>query len=181
MPSSHLHPTWKMQIVRSLKRALPGLQFIATTHQPLCLRGLDAGEVIVMQRDEEEQIVAVTDLPSPAEFRVDQLLTSEFFGLNSTVDPDLEILFDKYYALLALEQRNESEEKQLVELREQLKDRRHLGNTLRESLMYDAIDNLIAKQKVGERQPLPEIKQEAIEQVSQIWQKAVQAERGNSS
>jgi uncharacterized protein (TIGR02646 family) len=178
---AHLHPTWKMQIVRSLKRALPGVQFLATTHQPLCLRGLDAGEVIVMQRNEDEQIVAVTELPSPGDFRVDQLLTSEFFGLNSTVDPDVEVLFDEYYALLALEQLSEREEERLGELREQLKDRRHLGNTLRENLMYDAIDSLIAEQKVGERQPFPELKQEAVDQVSRIWSEAVNAEEGKTS
>ena len=36
---AHLHPRWKMRIVSSFRKALPGVQFIVTTHQPLCLRG----------------------------------------------------------------------------------------------------------------------------------------------
>jgi hypothetical protein len=178
---AHLHPTWKMRIVSSLRRALPGIQFVATTHQPLCLRGLDAGEVIVMQRDEDEQIEAVTELPSPGDFRVDQLLTSSFFGLNSTVDPDVEELFDEYYALLALEERDNEQEERLGVLRDELKDRRHLGSTLREDLMYGAIDTLIAEQKTGQRRPLPELKQEAVDQVARIWNQAVSAGGGASS
>jgi hypothetical protein len=101
---SHLHPTWKMRIVNSLRRAFPGMQFIATTHDPLCLRGLSEGEVAVMCRDHSGRVEAVTALPSPADFRVDQLLTSEFFGLNTTTDPDTEKTFDEYYSLLALPQ-----------------------------------------------------------------------------
>ena len=130
-----------------------------------------------MQRNEDKNIVPVTGLPSPGDFRVDQLLTSEFFGLNSTIDPDVEELFDEYYALLAIEEPSEEEAKRLEDLREQLKERRHLGNTLRENLMYEAIDRLIAEQKAGQRQrrSLPELKQEAVNQVSRIWKEALNA------
>ena len=59
-------------------------------HSADTLPGNSGGPIIT----EDGQIVAVTELPSPGDFRVDQLLTSEFFGLNSTVDPDVERLFD---------------------------------------------------------------------------------------
>jgi uncharacterized protein (TIGR02646 family) len=166
---SHLHPTWKMRIVGSLRRAFPGMQFVATTHDPLCLRGLGEGEVVVLQRDESEGIVSVTGLPSPSDFRIDQLLTSEFFGLNSTTDVEVENLFDEYYALLALGQRSPDQETRLSALREDLKDRRYLGNTLREQLMFEAVDQLIARQKRVERRSIPELKSEAVEEISRIW------------
>jgi len=170
---AHLHPTWKMRIVEALRRALPGIQFIATTHQPLCLRGLGAGEVVVMRRDERSLVYAITDLPSPSDFRVDQLLTSEFFGLNSTIDPEVEAIFDRYYALMADKERSDEEEKEFSELRNQLKDRRHLGTTLREQLMYEAVDQLVAQQQFKVRRPLPKLKKEAVEQVSEIWQRVL--------
>ena len=47
------------------------------------------------------EVVAVTDLPSVAGLRVDQLLTSEHFGMNSTIDPELDALFAEYYLLKA--------------------------------------------------------------------------------
>ena len=62
--------------------------------------------VVVMSRDEAGRVEAVAELPSPADFRVDQLLTSEFFGLNTTTDPVAEKIFDEYYALLALPKRS---------------------------------------------------------------------------
>jgi uncharacterized protein (TIGR02646 family) len=171
---AHLHPTWKMQVVTSLRRAFPGIQFFATTHDPLCLRGLGAGEVVVMERDINGAIVAVTDLPSPADFRVDQLLTSEFFGLSSTIDPETERVFDDYYALLALKDRSAEQQARLTLLRGELAQRRYLGNTPREQLMYEAVDELIARNRIGERKRIPELKTAAREAIERIWNSGTQ-------
>ncbi|MDJ1465963.1 AAA family ATPase [Nitratireductor sp. GZWM139] len=93
---THLHPRWKMRVMSSLRLALPGVQFIVTTHDPLCLRGMDDGEVVVLQRDEEGRIVQLDDLPSIKGMRADQLLTSDYFGLSSTVDPETELGVARY-------------------------------------------------------------------------------------
>jgi uncharacterized protein (TIGR02646 family) len=166
---AHLHPTWRMRIVTSLRKALPAMQFLATTHDPLCLRGLTGGEVAVMRRLEDSRVVAITDLPSPGDFRVDQLLTSDFFGLSSTIDPEVEAVFDEYYALLALREPNEEQLARIGSLRSQLKDRRHLGSTLRESLMYDAVDRLLAEHRRQPLVPLAELKQAAVDEIAKIW------------
>jgi uncharacterized protein (TIGR02646 family) len=166
---AHLHPTWKMRVVSALRKALPAMQFLASTHDPLCLRGLGKGEVAVMRRGEDSQVVSLSDLPSPGDFRVDQLLTSDFFGLNSTVDPDVEAIFDEYYALLALKKPDEAQTKRLDILRESLKDRRHLGTTLRDNLMYEAVDRLVAQHRVLPALPMADLKQEAVEEVTKIW------------
>lgn len=98
---THLHPRWKMRVMSSLRRALPGVQFIVTTHDPLCLRGMDDGEVVVLQRDEEGRIVQLDDLPSIKGMRADQLLTSDYFGLSSTVDPETELGVARYVHQIA--------------------------------------------------------------------------------
>jgi len=169
---AHLHPTWKMQIVGALRRALPAMQFLATTHDPLCLRGLGNGEVAVLRRADDGQVISVTGLPSPADFRVDQLLTSDFFGLNSTVDPDVEAIFDEYYALLALKAPTPGQETRLAELRNELDGRRHLGTTLRENLMYEAVDRLVAQHRVAPTVPLAELQEQAVLEVAKIWNEA---------
>lgn len=97
----HLHPRWKMRVMSSLRRALPGVQFIVTTHDPLCLRGMDDGEVVVLQRDELGRIVQLKDLPSIKGMRADQLLTSDYFGLSSTIDPETELGMAQYTAQVA--------------------------------------------------------------------------------
>ena len=90
---THLHPRWRMEVVGRLRKAFPKIRFVVTTHEPLCLRGLYAGETIVLTKNQEREVVVLTDLPDPSELRVDQILTSDFFGLKSTIDPETERLF----------------------------------------------------------------------------------------
>jgi uncharacterized protein (TIGR02646 family) len=167
---AHLHPTWKMRVVSSLRKAFPGFQFVVTTHEPLCLRGFGKGEVVVLERDSSSRILALSNLPSPADFRIDQLLTSSFFGLNSTLDLEVERTFNEYYALLSNENRSPADDKRLGELTDELRGRRHLGDTQREDLLYEAIDRLLADRK---RNPVvledPGLKAQAAQQISDLW------------
>ena len=175
---AHLHPTWKMRIVSSIRRAAPGLQFVTSTHDPLCLRGLGEGEVVVMRRDPNNRVFAVTGLPSPADFRVDQLLTSSFFGLNSTIDPETDEDFTKYYTLLAMPKRTDVEEDQLRALQAKLKDRRLLGITPRDQLMYGALDQLLADHQDDVVQRIPDLQADAVTAVSKIWAAEEEASKG---
>lgn len=93
---AHLHPRWKVQVMTSLRRTLPGMTFIVTTHDPLCLRGMAEGEVVVLQRVSSADagvqsalpmtIERMTGLPDASDLRIEQLLTSDFFQLFSTTD-----------------------------------------------------------------------------------------------
>ncbi len=100
----HMHPRWKLRVVAALRRSMPKVHFIATTHDPLCLRGLEEGEVHVFYRDSDERIQNLSDLPNVKRLRAEQLLTSEYFGLDSTSDPELE----QYIKNLALDEGPES-------------------------------------------------------------------------
>lgn len=108
---THLHPRWKMQIVGLLREALPRVQFIMTTHDPLCLRGMYQGEVFVLRRDEDNRIDMLKELPDVQGMRAEQILTSEFFGLGST-DPATDAKVERYQYLtlqpvLTLDQQDE--------------------------------------------------------------------------
>jgi hypothetical protein len=157
---SHMHPTWKMRIVSALREFLPRMQFIATTHDPLCLRGLTNREVVVMRRDTKGRAVAVRDLPSAEGLRVDQLLTSEYFGLNSTVDPAYQKLFDEYYELRRRPRSTKKQKARIKELRRSLDELGMMGRTRRERLMLAAIDTHLAR----EPQDLSETGREAGEE-----------------
>lgn len=168
---NQLHPRWQMRIVSQLRKVFPRINFIVSTHHPLCLRGSKLGEVILL-KSLNDKIEAITELPDPSSLRVDQLLASEFFGLNSLIDPDLEAHFNRYYELLSLEQEiNLSQSQELSKLKDELREKKHLGSSLREELMYSVIDNLLAK-KVISSKDIPNrlgLKQEAIDRVKQIW------------
>jgi uncharacterized protein (TIGR02646 family) len=169
---THLHPRWKMEVVRKLRACFPRIQFIVTTHEPLCLRGLRAGETVVLIRDSDKEITAVTDLPDPSELRVDQILTSEFFGLKSTIDPATEAIFDEYYSILAIAEsdRTDVQKNRLLLLSESIPKMKHLGDSLREELVYYVIDELLAKKSKAEGPRVrEELKKEAINRVESLW------------
>jgi uncharacterized protein (TIGR02646 family) len=170
---THLHPRWKMRIVRSLRNAFPKLQFIVTTHEPLCLRGLNEGEVIVLTKDIDNNILPITELPDPSKFRVDQLLTSPFFGLSSAIAPETEELFSEYYALLAKEEkdRTRKDKERLLTLSDRIPKIKYLGDTLREELALFVIDELIAKTKTVDikNQKIDNLKDEVKQRVEDIW------------
>jgi hypothetical protein len=147
---AHLHPSWKMQIVTSLRTLFPRVQVIATTHDPLCLRGLRDGEVVVMRRPRGNRVFAVTDLPPVEGLRADQLLTSEHFGLNSTLDPTTDGMFNDYYDLLGKRNRTAVDERQLDSLKDWIKSRDLLGKDRRERMMLEAIDQYLAKARLAE-------------------------------
>jgi uncharacterized protein (TIGR02646 family) len=142
---SHLHPRWRMKVVESMRKTFPRVQFLVSTHDPLCLRGLNDGEVAIMRRDHTHRVTAITEnLPRLRGLRVDQILTSEFFGLSSTIDPDLEKLFEEYYGLLAKPEPTAEEALRIAELRGSLDKYRVLGTNRRERMMLDTIDHYLA-------------------------------------
>jgi uncharacterized protein (TIGR02646 family) len=148
---AHLHPRWQMKVVSTLRQTFRRVQFIATTHDPLCLRGLEDGEVVVLRRIGERLIVEQEELPSIQGLTVDQLLTSEHFGLYSALDPELEAEFERYYELLAAGRgRAEEEDPELMRLREALAGKKQLGQTRRERLALEAVDEHLAQERWAE-------------------------------
>lgn len=127
---THLHPRWKMQVMASLRRAFPQVQFIVTTHDPLCVRGVDSEEVVVLSKDDDGKICRVQDLPDVTGMRADQILTSEYFGLVSTIEPELHL---KFAQLADSDSLNIDEEARL------LIDRITVGDTATAQIINDAL------------------------------------------
>jgi small GTP-binding protein len=96
----HLHPTWQRYILSQLQSAFPNIQFIVTTHSPLVLGATPEVQVIVLKRGDNDQAIALTDLPSIRGWRVDQLLTGAPFDVSSPYDLVTERLTIKYAKLL---------------------------------------------------------------------------------
>jgi predicted ATP-binding protein involved in virulence len=168
---NQLHPRWQMRIVNQLREVFPRITFIVSTHHPLCLRGSHLGEVVLL-RNVKNEVEAIRELPDPTSLRVDQLLSSEYFGLSSLIDPELEAKFNRYYQLLSIQKNiTATELKELNTLKDELRNKKHLGSSLREELMYTVIDNLLA-QKVMFSKEIPNresLKKEVVERVKEIW------------
>jgi energy-coupling factor transporter ATP-binding protein EcfA2 len=94
----HLHPEWKMRVVADLRAMFPHLQFVATTHDPLCLRGLEPGEIHLLRRDDDGAI-EVEQIDVPSGLDADEILTGQWFGLDTTLDPAVEADLVEYRRL----------------------------------------------------------------------------------
>ncbi|MFH7016322.1 AAA family ATPase [Flavobacterium sp. FlaQc-47] len=168
---NQLHPRWQMRIVKQLRIVFPNINFIISTHHPLCLRGSEHSEIVLL-KNLEDNINITTNLPDIASLRVDQILSSEFFGLSSLIDPELEAKFNRYYFLLSKEKNINSEEaSELRELKDTLRDKNQLGSSLRDELMYTVIDKLLAQEVLFDKTPInrQELKEKAVTRVKEIW------------
>lgn len=135
---THLHPRWKLRIVGRLRQAFPRVQFILTTHDPLCLRGMHQGEVFVLRRSEEgSRIEMLADLPDVQGMRAEQLLTSEFFGLGST-DPSTDAKVERYQFLAAKDARDEAEEAERLRLVGEIETQMTVGTSIAQQTEAEA-------------------------------------------
>ena len=87
---THLHPEWKIRVVSVLRELFPALRFIATTHDPLCLRGLQSGETHLLRRDHETGTIEFRNIYVPKGLHADEMLTGSWFELPTTLDRDTE-------------------------------------------------------------------------------------------
>ena len=90
---AHLHPRWKLQIISRLRQVFPKMTFIITSHDPLCVRGMHNGEVMMMNRfqndgrnDLPETVEPVMQFEDIEKLTIEQILTSDLFQLLSTDD-----------------------------------------------------------------------------------------------
>jgi len=172
---THLHPRWKMQIVSQLRKTFTRLRFIVTTHEPLCLRGLQEGEVILIQLDTEKNIHAVQNLPSPSRMRIDELLLSQHFGLSTVYDPTKEFLLSEFFTLAAKQDRNQQEEERLKQLQEQVRTSKILDDTTYK--FVEMTSKYFKENRVGLEKE--EIKADTIKAVGDIWKKALSGDNPN--
>ncbi len=86
----HLHPEWQFSLRDGLSNIFPNIQFIVTTHSPHLLSSAKENEVIIMDRNPNENVYSLK--PSTKRFsgwNTDQIL-SEVMGVMSLENKDYE-------------------------------------------------------------------------------------------
>lgn len=158
---AHLHPRWKVQIMDGLRKALPNMTFIVTTHDPLCLRGMDDGEVMVLRRmpgSEAEAetdmplfVESLTELPNVSQLTIEQLLTSDLFSLFDTDDPRGGKAMAELADALAQTKKGTvrgtpEQEEILRRFREEIAQALPIGRTQVSQLVQEAVADFVVKQ-----------------------------------
>jgi hypothetical protein len=96
----HMHPRWQRDIIRYLTERLPNTQFIVTAHSPLIVQAAEDANLVLLRR-EGDHVVIDNDPVRLRNWRVDQILTSELFGLESARPPQVDGLLKERRELLS--------------------------------------------------------------------------------
>ncbi|NVZ66727.1 AAA family ATPase [Pseudomonas gingeri] len=178
---AHLHPRWKIQIMRALRSALPKVTFIATTHDPLCLRGMQAHEVIVMHRvardcDPQTQLPVMVEqlveLPDVSQLTIEQLLTSDFFSLTSTDQPGTERELARFADILAAREQNEplneAQLKAWARFERDISDALPVGSTEVQRLVQEAVVEYLKNRRQASSARLGELRSASRQRILDI-------------
>jgi len=158
---AHLHPRWKMQIMAALRRAFPQSVIIATSHDPLCVRGMHNGEVSVFNRVRNAGsthkmpyvIEDRTSLPDIEAMTIEQLLTSDLFEMFTTDSPAIERKLAELAGLLARKEAGDAmspeEANALAELQQQVNEALPLGSSQAERLVLSAVSEFLDQRRTA--------------------------------
>lgn len=117
----HLHPRWQRSLMAYLGDHFPGAQFIVTAHSPLVVQAVPDANLVVVARAEGADHVTIHNDPETVRgWRVDQILTSDLFGLESARPPAQTEALERRRQLLRNDHRSEIEEAELKRLEQQL-------------------------------------------------------------
>ena len=125
----HLHPIWQRSIIKALSNKFPKVQFICSTHTPICVLGLDdlggGSQLIKASYVNGHSDVKIFDLKQDFKgYRADQILTSDIFCLSDTRNIRIEKLLKEYNNIYIKNEasRTNSEKNRLKEIESELKD-----------------------------------------------------------
>ncbi len=85
----HLHPKWQRTIMQYLTVRFPNTQFIVTAHSPLVVQAAVDANIAILRRD-GDHVVIDQSFKAIHGWRIDQVLTSDLFGLETARPPALD-------------------------------------------------------------------------------------------
>lgn len=100
---AHLHPRWRVNILKQMKAVFPNVQFIFTTHDPVILRGMPASSVFRLLASQGGVVKPINLMEKTTHltgFETDDLLVSDLFGLDILRDEEDAEYYERYLHLL---------------------------------------------------------------------------------
>jgi predicted ATP-binding protein involved in virulence len=115
----HLHPRWQRSIIGFLSQRFPNTQFIVTAHSPLVVQAASNANVVLLRR-EGDHVIIDNDVERIRNWRVDQVLTSDLFGLETARPLEIEELLAKRNELLSRGTLTKEARRELEEVERQI-------------------------------------------------------------
>jgi predicted ATPase len=138
-PDTHLNPIWKWRYLEFLDKVVQrpkSTQIILNTHDPLVIGGLKKEEVRIFQTTTSGKLQVKQPEFDPRGLGVEGILTSELFGLPTTLDEHTKGILDARNNLLVKQQSQELTDNEQIQLRNIFSELENLGfsNTFRDPL-----------------------------------------------
>lgn len=114
---AHLHPSWQRRIIPALTKHFPNIQIFCSTHSPLMLAGLKAGQVQLLDRDENGQVKVSRNEQDIVGWSADEILRS-FLDVPSPTDLETVRNIERLQELRQVDGLTDEEGKELDHLRE---------------------------------------------------------------
>jgi len=122
----HLHPKWQRKIIDFLSERFPNTQFVVTAHSPLVVQAAEDANIALLKRveveDGDDYVEIENDPARIRNWRVDQILTSDLFDLDSARPPNADKLMQEREEILAKQELTDEDEKRLDEIEEEMGD-----------------------------------------------------------
>jgi predicted ATP-binding protein involved in virulence len=113
----HLHPKWQRTVIDKLSQHFPKAQFIATSHSPLIVQAaLDKKANIVVCRKEGDRVIIDNDPDEVKGWRIDQILTSDLFEVESPRSKITQEMLDEYVILKGKSKLTKNDKEKIEEL-----------------------------------------------------------------
>lgn len=131
-PDTHLNPRWSVDYLRYIEDFISETEgkpdsfsshVVLTTHNPMAIAELQREQVqilVVRESEDQRRIEAVFPEESPKGMGYASIITSDMFGIASTLDRDTQTLLEKQRELGSREELTENEEKDLGEVNKEL-------------------------------------------------------------
>lgn len=123
-PDTHLNPAWTLKYLNLLKDVVGEHEtshIIVCTHDPLLIGGLVRSQIQIFEKDEiNGKIKATPPEHDPRGMGVAALLTSELFGLSTTLDMETQKKLDKKRELYLKSERTPDENEEMRKLADEL-------------------------------------------------------------
>lgn len=174
-PDTHLNPAWKLKYMNLLEQvAGPSAtsHVIICTHDPLVIGGLLKEQVQIFEKESQTGKI-ITNIPEidPRGMGVAGLLTSELFGLSTTVDLETQRKLDRKRELLLKDERTEDEQEEMRKLADELGTLDYT-RTIRDPLYDKFVRALMSREEFKkpiltpeERRKQEEIAQEILDEI----------------
>jgi hypothetical protein len=140
----HLHPKWQRKLIGYLDQRFPNTQFIVTAHSPLVVQAAENANIAVLERHDGDDFVTIhNDREAVRGWRIDQILTSELFGLDGPRSPKVNELMRERARILGQAELSEADRAELRRLDEQFAQLPE-GDTPEDQAAWDVVRRFAA-------------------------------------